>query len=117
MEGIFDDISRIIPAPEPIQRQTPEYTQEPTVAGVELNNYTKRVPNDEGTYVFVTVHEERIELIRQPPTPEELEAKRKLERTALRTLGVVGVVFIGFLGWAVRQDAKRDRGAEIISAE
>lgn len=102
--------------PTPLPRR-PEYHQEEAVPGVELNNYVKRVPSEDGTYVLVTEHEERIEKIKQPLTPEEQAAKRKQERIALAVLGGLGVSFFGFLGWVSYLDAKKtiQTGVELVT--
>lgn len=109
----FDNFSWPTP-PQPVVRH--KYHQEEAVPGVELNNYTKRVPSEDGTFVIVTTHEEKIEKVKQPPTPEEIAERKKQDRIALSILGGLGVVFFGFVGWMAHQDEKRLRQERELGA-
>lgn len=57
--------------------------------GVTLNDYTDREPSEDGTYVKVITHKERVELIEQPPTPEELEQRKEDQKQALKLAAVL----------------------------
>lgn len=72
--------------PEPA---APQYHKENSVVGVTLNDYTDREPSEDGTYVKVVVHKERIELIEQPPTPEELAQRKEDQKQALKLAAVL----------------------------
>lgn len=75
--------------PQPVKK----YHTDNVVAGLSLYNYTDRKPSDDGKYVVVTTHTERVELIVQEPT--ELEKKEKREADQFRLLVVCGsAVFI-----------------------
>lgn len=90
----------------------PQFTEEVFPDGVVLNNYTKRVPSVDGKYVVVTTHSERVEMIPQPPTPEELEAQAKAEKTAAIVVGLLGAAFLGLIGWVGWQENKTQRLTE-----
>jgi len=101
--------------PRPVIQQTnaapknPEFHQENAVVGIELNNYSKRTPSEDGTYVVVVNHTERIEKIVQPPTEEELAHQRSKEKLAMKLWAGVGTAF-AVLGTAiVIVEAKRPR--------
>lgn len=81
--------------------------------GVVLENYTKRAPSEDNTYVVITEHAERIELIPQPLTPEEIAAQEHEAKMALAGLGVIAVIFAGVLGVMAWKDA-RDQKKKLI---
>lgn len=107
----------IVPAKE--KEKPEEY-----VPGHDLENYKRRAPSADGTYVLVTTHTERIEMIPQPPTPEEV-AERKAERekqeaaqakSDKRTAIVVGTLttlFLSGLGFLMYKDLENQR--EIVA--
>lgn len=110
----FDRLAASAVPPVPpikVSPPRPKYHQEEAVIGVELNNYTKRVPDEEGKYVLVTTHTERIERIKQP---EEIEAEKQEEKARKRSdaiaatvVGGIVVGFLGLLGWiAYKEDQK-----------
>lgn len=75
--------------PAPVKK----YHSDNAVPGLSLYNYTDRKPSEDGKYVVVTTHTERVELIIQEPT--ELEKKEKRESDQFRLLVVCGsAVFI-----------------------
>ena len=80
-----------------------------TAPGAELHNYTNKVVSEDGTYVTITTHSERIEIIPQPLTPEELAEQKKTERTALAIAGGIGVLFFGLMGFLIYMDDKSMR--------
>jgi hypothetical protein len=94
--------------PEP-SRIHPKYHQEEAVVGVPLESYTKREPSDDGTYVKITSHSERIEKIKQPPTPEEKAAQQKQERIAAGVVGGIVLGFVGLVGWLSWLDSKEPK--------
>lgn len=78
--------------------------------GVELHDYTDREPSEDGTYVKVVTHKERIELIEQPPTPEEVaEAKEQRKHSAIIG-GIVAVGLVGVAGILQVLDRRQVRG-------
>lgn len=85
------------------------FTEEEVEPGVVLQSYTKRSPSEDGTYVVVTTHNERIERVPQPPTPEELAAQAKSERIAMLVVGGMVASFLGLVGWLAYQDEKKSR--------
>lgn len=74
-----------------VEPSAPKFHKENAVVGVTLNDYTDRQPSEDGTYVKVVVHRERIELIEQPPTPEEIAQKKADQDRAFK----IGAVLIG----------------------
>lgn len=101
---------------QPGQSVFHKYHQEEAVPGVELQNYTKRVPSEDGTYVIVTTHQEKIEKIKQPPTPEEIAQRKKQDRIAGGILAGVGLAFFSFIGWAIYKDEQRLRAERELEA-
>ncbi len=87
----------------------PKFHQEEAIAGVPLENYTKRVPSEDGTYVMITTHTERIEKIKQPLTPEEKAAQEKQAKIALAVVGAIGSGFIGLVGWLAWLDSREPK--------
>ena len=85
-------------SPEPTAKK---YHKEPAIPGETLNNYTTKVPSEDGKYVKITSHTERIELIKQPPTPEEIAERKRLEEeekaAEKKFLRIVGGILGGFL--------------------
>jgi hypothetical protein len=75
-----------------------KYTSEEVVAGVVLENYVKRTPSEDGQYVTVVRHSEKIELIPQPPTPEEIAARKEQDKMFIKVFAGIGVAFFGFIG-------------------
>lgn len=78
--------------------------------GVQLNSYTKRTTSDDGTYVIIETHTERLERLPQPPTPEEIEEAREIrrreDRNAMIALGSIGALALGFFGLMVFLEIK-----------
>lgn len=110
-----------VPAPAPIRESNPKYHKENAVVGVKLENYTKREPSEDGTYVLVTNHTERIEKIKQPEEIEaekaEAEALQKAQdKMAMRVIAGVGVGLVGFFAWLTYMDRKT-RETVIVPAE
>lgn len=97
--------------PTPIQETvvSKTYHDEESVPGVELQNYVKRTPSDDGTYVVVVTHAERIEMIPQPLTPEELAQKREEEKFVLKIVGGMVAGFLGFMGLIAYLDSKEQK--------
>lgn len=95
-------------AVEPAARP-PKFHQEEAVVGETLNNYITKEPSDDGTYVKIITHSERIEKIRQPLTPEEIAEKKKQDKIAAGIIGTVAIAFFGFIGWVTYQDEKQHR--------
>jgi hypothetical protein len=87
----------------------PPVTREDYEAGAKLNNYTNKVVNEDGTYVKIITHTERIEKIPQPLTPEERAEQRKQERIGLAIVGGIVVSFLGIVGWGIWQEEKTNR--------
>jgi hypothetical protein len=87
--------------------QPSKYTREEVVPGVVLENYIKRQPDEDGQYVLVTTHSERLERIKQP---EEIAAEKKAERTALAVIGSVVVGAVGLLIWGSYREEKIREG-------
>lgn len=85
---------------------TSRFHAEETAPGVELNNYTKRTPSEDGTYVMVVTHTERIEKIKQPPTPEEIAERKRQDKIMGMILGGMALAFFGFIGTMVYIDEK-----------
>jgi hypothetical protein len=77
--------------------------------GEELTSYRNERHSPDGTYVVVTNHTETIRMVPQPPTPEELEAQRKSERTAALLIGGIMAGFLALVGWAVWTDERSYR--------
>jgi len=103
----FNDNPFVRPvAPPP---PSPKYHQEEAVVGEPLENYTKRVPSDDGTYVKVTTHTERIEKIKQPPTPEEQAAQAKRDAIALGIFGSIVTAVVGIVGYAIYKDEQSQK--------
>lgn len=98
---------------EAAQESSPIHT-EGAAPGVALDNYRRVVASDDGTYVTVTNHTERIEYVPQPPTPEEVAQQKKSERLAMMISGGIGALFLGVIGWVIYQDEKSSRRVEII---
>lgn len=91
-------------------------TREAYEAGAKLNNYTNKVVNEDGTYVKIITHTERIEKIPQPLTPEERAEQKKQERIGLAIVGGIVVAFLGIMGWAAYQEEKTNRLRTPLSA-
>lgn len=86
--------SKLISNPPTQHRATteaaaPVYHKENSIVGVDLQDYTTREPSEDGTYVKVIVHKERIELIEQPPTPEEIAQRKEDQKQALKLFAIV----------------------------
>lgn len=77
-----------------------KYHSENAQVGVELNSYIKKTPSDDGTYVLIVSHHEHIEKIRQPLTPEEIEAKKAEERFMAKVVGAVVLGGISLMAFA-----------------
>lgn len=67
----------------------PKFHKENVVTGETLNDYTDRIASEDGTYVKVIVHKERIDLIEQPPTPEELAQRKDDQKNALKLTAIL----------------------------
>lgn len=92
-----------------------EYHRDASVPGIELRDYIHRVPSDDGTYVRITEHREWIEKVKQPPTPEEIAARRERQKKDDKiVLGCLGLLAVGF-GAFVYFDSKR-MGAAVDTA-
>lgn len=109
------------------KERNPEFHRENAVVGVPLENYTKKVPSEDGKYVVITTHAERIEKIKQPEEIEaeklereqqraEAEARRKAEnKMAVKVLAGIGAVCAAVIGWAVYVEHKN--GTIVVPAE
>lgn len=116
LANTLSEVARVALAPPPpdptVRPKTghPEFIREEVVVGVELQNYTKRTPNEDGTHVVVITHEEHIEKIKQPPTPEEVaqaREDRRFRQKLLAGFGAVTVVVIGVVGVVERNRRPR----------
>ena len=97
-------------APVPLNPYTTTTSSsEDTVPGVEMQNFTLRTPSEDGTYVKVTTHTERIIKIPQPPTPAELEEKRKSDILFAKIAAGVGTTLVALFALAVYADTKATR--------
>lgn len=113
-----------IPRPVPTVRSEPreghtEFHSEVAIPGVDLNNYTKKTPSEDGKYVTIVQHQEWIEKIKQPPTPEEIaeakaeaEARKKADRIVGAVVGTIFLGFFGLVGIATWQDEKKRKAVE-----
>lgn len=88
---------------------TPKYYDEDFAPGVELNNYLKRTPSSDETYVVVVDHSEHVEKIRQPPTPEEIAEKKEADNRRLKILAGTGAFLLGVLSLFAWSESKRPR--------
>lgn len=107
--------------PEP-KVEFPKFHAQETVPGIQLDNYTRREPSEDGQYVLITTHAERIEKIKQPPTPEEIaEAKAEKAKQAKKdkifnaVAAGFGLLFLGGLGFAAYKDEQKYRNAPVKS--
>lgn len=103
LKGINSIAKTVVGTPAAVPTAKSEYHHEEVVAGQELENYLKREADEDGLYVKVVSHEEWIEKIRQPATPEELSYIR--ERTTRRNrawliVGSVSIAAAGLVGAA-----------------
>ena len=88
------------------------YSNEVTVAGQELRDYTTRTANEEGTHVHVVQHQEWLEKIPQPPTPEEVAQKKKEDKIFAGVMGgLLGGALLLFGGLAVADSRSRRKSA------
>lgn len=95
----------------------PPIHTEGAAPGEELHNYTTKKASDDGKYVVITNHSERIEMLPQPLTPEEIEAQKKAERTAAFVgVGAIGLM-LGFFGWIVWMDEKVNKDRQLGTSE
>lgn len=78
------------PQTAPSDPRVPKFHKENAVVGVTLNDYTDREPSEDGKYVKVTIHREHIELIEQPPTPEELAREKENREHNLKIAAILG---------------------------
>lgn len=99
------------------QHMSPEYHMEAAHPGVELNSYSKRTASEDGKYVVIVEHKEKMELIKQPPTPEELAHQRKIETIGMYLLGGVLVVGGVLFGWALYEQDKEYRRQQRVAEE
>lgn len=90
----------------------PPIHNEGTAPGAQLRNYVNKNVSEDGTYVTIVTHSERIELVPQPLTPEEIAQQKKTERVGLIVAGTLGALFLGVMGWVVYQDEKSFREEE-----
>lgn len=82
--------------------QPSKYTREEVVPGVVLENYVKRIPSDDNTYVLVSTHSERIEKIKQP---DEIAAEKRAARIGAAIFGTIAAGFIGLMGYIAYKDS------------
>jgi hypothetical protein len=114
MEGLVG-VAKATQAPAPektvIGRQAVknEFHQEDTVAGVNLESYLKREPDEGDKFVKVIYHEEWVEKVPPPPvppTPEQIAARERKDQLKLKVKAVltgVGIVTAGVLaGYGIR---------------
>jgi len=103
--------------PKPTVRNLPEpsprFHKDNAIVGVTLNDYTDREPSEDGQYVKVTVHRERIELIEQPLTPEELAEEKEKQKMNFRVGAVVAAGLVGVAGILQVLDRKSQRKVEV----
>lgn len=98
-------------SPRPQQDPTaPKFHKENAVVGIDLQDYTAREPSEDGKYVKVTIHKERIELIEQPPTAEEIEAQKEQRRLNVVVGAVVATGLLGLAGILQVLDRRAVRG-------
>lgn len=90
----------------PIDRPK-EFHTDVALPGMKLEDYTKRVPSEDGLTVHIVQHKEWLEKIPQPPTPQEIaeaKAQRKKEnRIVAGVLTGAALLFGGFIFYDVRQ--------------
>lgn len=89
------------------------YHTDVVIPGITLDDYTRRVPDEEGLYVLVTQHKEWLEEIKQPPTPQEIAQKKADERAALKVLGWVAASVVGVFGALIYLDGKKNAPLEL----
>lgn len=97
------------PASDPA---APKFHKDAWAPGVTLDSYTKREPDEGGKYVLVTEHKERIELIEQPLTPEQIAEKKEQQKVALWFSGAFAAGLVGLAGILHVLDRKSQRKVE-----
>lgn len=98
---------------EPVASGPPVHT-EGTAPGAQLRNYVNKNVSEDGTYVTIVTHSERIEMVPQPLTPEEIAQQKKTERIGIIVAGVIATAFFGVMGWVIYQDEKSFRDEEPV---
>lgn len=84
---------------------------EASAPGIHLNSYTRRDASEDGKYVIVTTHTERVEAIPQPPTEAELAAQAKADKVALIVVGIFITGFFSLIGYTVYKEEQEARAA------
>lgn len=118
-KGLLDVGSKLIgtqqstPHRAPVDPAAPKFHKENAVVGVTLNDYTDREPSEDGKYVKVTVHRERIEMIEQPPTPLEIAEKKEQQKHVLKFSAVIAVGLLGVAGILNALERKQQRKVEV----
>lgn len=103
-------------APRVEQPRERNYSSEVSVPGEELRDYTTRSANAEGTVVHVVQHKEWFEKIPQPPTPEEIAARKKENRILLGVMAGLGTGALCLFGWLSLNEKRSRRGTELSSS-
>lgn len=107
------DVVKANRQPVPAVPRQKDYSNEVTVAGEELRDYTTRTANGEGTHVHVIQHKEWFEKIKQPPTAEELAAQKKEDRIFAGIMGgLLGGALLLFGGLAVADSRARRKSEQ-----